>query len=182
MIDAEEHVAWERCTNLWHQHREPRWTKRTCVWERQRLLQLLLGWCVWILTLMTKTIWKLRHRVNNSKQLHMIMRRELLVSLRQRYYLWQGWCAACKEKWCNLTKTRQGKIMRWIRCTHQYSEPKAGFLNKWMRIEPTRTINLPTLSNVAVFYLHQIGCQLIVLCVLLLVISSLRIWFYRLNR
>ena len=33
-----------------------------------------------------KTIWKLDHRVNNFEQLHMIMRRELLVSLCQIVY------------------------------------------------------------------------------------------------
>ena len=41
---------------------------------------------IWILTVMMKTIWKLHHRVNNFEQLHMIMRRELLVSLHQRVY------------------------------------------------------------------------------------------------
>ena len=41
---------------------------------------------IWILTVMMKTIWKLHHWVNNSEQLHMIMRRELLVSLHQRVY------------------------------------------------------------------------------------------------
>ena len=44
----------------------------------------LAGWwvAIWILTVMTKTIWKLHHQVNNSEQLHMIMRRELLATLR----------------------------------------------------------------------------------------------------